>query len=141
MIQNKKSEYDYAFTERYECGIVLTSAEVKAIAANKCSIIGAHCKILNNELFLIGASMVVADADQLRIRKLLMHRSEIDKLAGKIKEKGFTLIPTKLYLSKGKFKLEIGLGKGKREFDKRDTEKKRDIENESRRIVKSQKLS
>jgi SsrA-binding protein len=96
---------------------------------------------MNSDVFLVGASVGSSDNDQQRTRKLLLHRKEINRLIGRTQEKGLTLIPLKLYNKNGKFKLAIGLARGKREYDKRETDKKRSIENETRRIVKSQKLA
>lgn len=141
MFENRKARYDYEILEDYECGIMLESWEVKAIANNTCSIVGAHCKVFNSDVFLIGASIGSSDNNQQRTRKLLLHRKEIDRIIGKTKEKGFTLIPLKLYHNNGKFKLSIGVARGKKEYDKRETDKKRDIELETRKIVKSQKLA
>lgn len=141
MLENRKSFYDYEILDQYECGIVLQGWEVKAIVDNKCSIAGTHCKILNGEAFLIGATMGSSENDQQRSRKLLLHRNELNKLIGRTHEKGLTLVTLKLYNKHGKFKLSIGLVRGKKEYDKRETEKKRDIENDNRRIIKSQKLS
>lgn len=139
MIENKKAYYDFEILEEYECGLKLEGWEVKALAAKSCSIVGSHCKILGPDVMLIGASMGKADNDIQRSRKLLLHKKEIQRLVGKIQEKGLTLIPLKIYPKRGKFKLLIGVAKGKKEYDKRATDKKRDIENENRRIVKSQK--
>ena|ERR1700741_2493008 len=141
MIENKKAYFNYEILEQYECGMVLQSWEVKAIADSKAGIVGSYVKILNGEAFLIGSTVGTSDNDQVRTRKLLLHKKELNKLIGKIQEKGLTLVPLKLYNTKGKFKLLVGLGKGKKEFDKRETEKKRDIENDNRRTVKSQRLS
>jgi|TARA_R110000782_G_scaffold65873_2_gene133911 SsrA-binding protein len=140
MFENKKAHYDYEILEELECGIMLESWEVKSIANKVCSIVGSHCKVLDSDVFLIGASMGSSDNDQQRTRKLLLHRKEINRLIGKTREKGLTLIPLKLYSKKGKFKLSIGVARGKKEYDKRATDKKRDIELETRKIVKSQKL-
>ena len=141
MIENKKAYYDYEILENYECGMVLESWEVKAIAAGTCSIAGTHCKVFGSDVFLVGANMGSSENDQQRTRKLLLHRKEINRLIGKTQEKGLTLIPLKIYHKKGKFKLAIGIARGKKDYDKRDVEKKRDIENENRRIVKSQKYN
>ena len=140
MIQNKKAFFDYEIIKEYECGMKLEGWEVKAIANNTCSIIGSHCVIRNESLLLVGASIGTAENDILRSRQLLLHKKEISQLIGKTQEKGLTLIPLKVYAVRGKFKLTIGVAKGKKEYDKRATEKKRDIENENRRIIKSQKL-
>ena len=141
MIENKKAYYDYEILENYECGIMLKSWEVKAIASKVCSIAGSHCKVLNSDVFLVGASVGSSDNEQQRTRKLLLHRKEINRLIGRTQEKGLTLVPLKLYNKNGKFKLAIGLARGKKDYDKRETDKKRDIENETRRIVKSQKFA
>ena len=141
MISNKKAYFDYEILEEYECGMKLEGWEVKAIANNACSIAGSHCVIMDSSIMLVGASIGGAENNILRTRKLLLHSKEISRLIGKTKEKGLTLIPLKIYTKRGKFKLAIGVAKGKKEYDKRATEKKRDIEDENRRIVKSQKLS
>lgn len=140
MITNKKAYYDYEILEEYECGMKLEGWEVKAIADNVCSIAGSHCVFYNENIMLVGASIGSSENDILRTRKLLLHKHEISRLIGKTKEKGLTLIPLRVYTKRGKFKLAIAVARGKREFDKRETEKKRDIENENRRIVKSQKI-
>jgi SsrA-binding protein len=141
MIENKKAYHDYEILELFDCGLKLEAWEVKSIADNNCSIVGAHCKVFHNEVFLFGATMnSEGDVDYQRSRKLLLHRKEINKLIGRTQEKGLTLIPLRIYSVRGKFKLQMGLAKGKRDYDKRETEKKRTIENENRRIVKSQKL-
>ena len=140
MITNKKAYFDYEILEEYECGIKLEGWEVKAIAASKCSIVGSHCISMDENIYLIGSNIGSSEFDMTRSRKLLLHRKEISRLSGKIKEKGLTLIPLKIYQVRGKYKLSIGLAKGKKEYDKREADKKRDIENENRRIIKSQKF-
>jgi len=140
-MQNKKAYHDYEILEEFESGMVLQGWEAKAIASDVCSIAGTHCVIRNGEVYLVGASMGSADNDQLRTRKLLLNKKEINRVMGRTQERGLTLIPLKIYPLRGKFKLKIGLAKGKKEYDKRESEKKRDIENEMRRIVKSQKLN
>ncbi len=141
MIKNKKAYYDYEILEECEAGLVLESWEVKSIVNNVCSIVGSHCKVLGQEVFLIGSSMGSSDNEQQRTRKLLLHRREINRLISKTREKGFTLVPLKLYNKSGKYKLSIGVARGKKEYDKRETNKKRSIELETRKIIKSQKLS
>lgn len=140
MIKNKKAYFDYEILEEYECGMVLEGWEVKAIYNNSCSITGAHCIAMNNDIYLIGSNIGSSEFEMSRSRKLLLHRKEISRLAGKIQESGLTLIPLKIYSARGKYKLSVGLAKGKKEYDKREVDKKRDIENENRRIVKSQKF-
>ena len=141
MIENRKVFHDYEILEEIEAGLVLESWEVKAIASGKCSIVGTHCKILNDETFLIGASIGSSDNDIQRTRKLLLHRKEIARLTGKVHEKGLTLVPIRVYSKHGKFKLVIGVARGKKDYDKRATDKKRDIEDDMRRTIKSQQLS
>ncbi len=141
MIENKKAYFDYEILEQYECGMKLEGWEVKAIADKACSIAGTHCVLMNGDVMLVGANIGSAENDMTRSRKLLLHKKEILRLVGKTKEKGLTLVPLKVYTVRGKFKLSVGLVRGKRDYDKRETDKKRDIELENRRIVKSQKLS
>lgn len=140
MIKNKKAYYDYEILEEYECGMKLEGWEVKAIADKTCSIAGSHCVIMNGSVMLVGANIGTSENDMQRSRQLLLHKKENTRLIGKTAEKGLTLIPLRVYSKNGKFKLAIGLAKGKKEYDKREVDKKRDIENENRRIVKSQKL-
>jgi SsrA-binding protein len=140
VIENKKAWFDYEILEQYECGIKLEGWEVKAIAVKSCSIAGTHCVVMDGNIMLIGANIGSSEHDMTRSRKLLLHKKEIQRLIGKTKERGLTLVPLKIYSTRGKYKLSIGLAKGKKEYDKRATEKKRDTELELRRIVKSQKL-
>lgn len=140
MIENKKAYFDYEILEQYECGMKLEGWEVKAVAEKACSIAGSHCVLMNGNVMLVGANIGSAENEMTRSRKLLLHKKEILRLVGKTKEKGLTLVPLKVYTVRGKFKLSVGLVRGKREYDKRETDKKRDIELENRRIVKSQKL-
>jgi SsrA-binding protein len=140
MIENKKAYFDYEILEQYECGMKLEGWEVKAIADKSCSIAGTHCVLMNGDVMLVGANIGSAENDMTRSRKLLLHKKEIQRLVGKTKEKGLTLVPLKVYTVRGKFKLSVGLVRGKREYDKRETDKKRDIELEIRRVVKSQKF-
>jgi len=141
MIENRSAFYNYEILEEYECGIRLLGWEVKAVAAKSCSIVGSHCKILGADVMLIGASIGSADNDQQRSRKLLLHKKEISRLIGKTQEKGLTLIPLRVYTVRGKFKLTIGVARGKKEYDKRETNKNRAIDIDNRRIIKSQKLA
>lgn len=138
MIENRKAHFDYAILEEYECGMKLIGIEVKAIAGNECSIVGAHCKIIGPDVMLIGATV---GTDTQRSIKLLLHKREIARLIGKTQEKGLTLIPLKIYHVRGKFKLSIGVAHGKKEYDKRETNKNRAIDIDNRRTIKSQKLA
>lgn len=140
MFENKKAYFDYEILEQYECGMKLEGWEVKAMSQKSCSIAGTHCTVMNENIYLIGANIGSSENDMTRSRKLLLHKKEISRLIGKTKEKGLTLVPLRIYQLRGKYKLTMGLVKGKKEYDKRAIEKKRDIENEIRCIVKSQKF-
>ena len=139
-IENKKAFFDYEILEQYECGMKLEGWEVKALASGTCSIAGSHCKVFGPDVMLIGASIGGAENDIQRSRKLLLHKKEISRLVGKTHEKGLTLIPLRIYATRGKFKLSIGVARGKKEYDKREAAKKTAIENDNRRIIKSQKF-
>jgi len=137
---NKKAYFEYEITDRFEAGIVLTGAEIKAIRAGKVNLTGAHAKMLNQsarnkikgannpELFIINMHIGIKGGDSTRTRKILMHRAEIDKLIGKTQIKGLTLIPTRLYLKHGRAKIELAIGRGKKIHDKREVIKKRDLD-------------
>lgn len=136
---SRKAYHDYEISDRFEAGIVLNGMEIKAIRAGKVNLTGAHAKILTikqgnkvtiikPELYILNLHIGVKTGDHTRTRKLLMHRSEIDKLIGKTQIKGLTLIPTRLYLKNGRAKIELGLGRGKKLHDKRETIKKRDLD-------------
>ena len=143
MIENKKAFYDYEIIEQYECGLKLRAWEVKAIANNKCSIVGAHCQYWPEQdaVFLLGSAIGSSEDDINRPRKLLLHRQEIERLIGQTKEKGLTVVALRVYTVRGKFKLSVGVARGKKEYDKRATEKNRAIDKDLRQSVKSQKLS
>ncbi len=141
MISNKKAFFDYEIIEEYESGMKLEAWEVKAIAQNSCSIAGSHCIIKDDVVILVGANIGSSDNDMQRSRTLLLHKKEIARLVGKVKEKGLTLVPLRIYQKNGKFKLSIGVARGKKEYDKRETTKNRDIDLDNRRIVKSQKIA
>lgn len=125
---NKKARFNYAIEESFEAGIVLTGSEIKAVRAGKLNISCAHVRILGGEMFLLGALINSLEGEADRTRKLLVKRAEIDKLIGKTEEKGLALVPLKMYFTRGKLKVEIGVGRGKKKFDKRETIKKREQE-------------
>lgn len=134
VIENRKAKYDYFIEDTLECGIVLTGTEVKSIRAGLCSLRESWVSIENNELYLKQCYIPKFyasnefDVDEKRNRKLLVHKKEIIKLNQKIKEKGYTLIPIKMYFSKnGRLKLLIGLAKGKHNYDKRNNLKEQTI--------------
>jgi SsrA-binding protein len=122
---NRRAFHDYTIDERYEAGLVLTGSEVKSLRAGRANLKDAYARFFGDELFLIGAHISpYAPASQFghdpeRTRKLLLHRREIDKLRGRIQERGLTLVPLRLYWIKGRAKAELGLGKGKKLHDKR----------------------
>ena len=140
---NKKAYHDYFVEESFEAGLVLVGTEVKSLRMGKCSIKESFIGIDNGEIFVYGMNISpyekgnIFNRDPLRTRKLLIHKSEIMKLTGKIKEKGYTLIPLKVYFSKGKAKMEFGLCRGKKLYDKRDAIAKKDYERETRREFKN----
>ena len=132
---NKKAQFDYELSDFVEAGIVLLGEEIKAIRSGRVNISGSHIRIMHGEVYWIGGDFNLA-GDGQRTRKLLLHKNQIQSLVGKTMEKGMTLIPLKLYLKKGRAKLEIGLGKGRKNFDKRDLLKKRDQERDAAQRVK-----
>lgn len=143
---NKKAYHDFFIEEKYECGIALHGTEVKSMRAGKCSIKEAFIRIENGEVFVYGMHVSpyekgnIFNKDPLRVKKLLLHKQEINKLLGKIKEKGYTLVPLQVYFSKGKVKVEIGLARGKKLYDKRDDIAKKDARRETEREFKVKNL-
>lgn len=133
---NKKARFDYQILDSFEVGIVLTGDEIKAIRSGKISLTNSYAKILNGEVFWLGGIIHVSSGDIQRTRKLLLRKDQIDKLIGKTKEKGLALIPIKLYLKKGRAKLELGLGKGMKEYEKRNVIKQRELDRELGQKVK-----
>ncbi len=133
---NRKVRHDYHVHESYEAGIVLTGTEVKSLRAGKANLKDSYARIENLELILHNMHISPYDAgnrfnhEPLRNRKLLMHRSEIDKLIGKTQEKGYTLVPLKLYFTHGIAKIQIGLVTGKKNYDKRQDMAERDAKRE-----------
>jgi len=144
---NKKAFHDYFIEEKFEAGLVLEGWEVKAIRANRVQLKEAYVVVKNGSVYLIGchiSPLLSASThilpDPTRSRKLLLHASEINKLIGKTERAGFTLVPLNMHFSKGRIKLDIGLAKGKKQHDKRATEKDREWEREKQRLVRSAKL-
>ncbi|MCC5467885.1 SsrA-binding protein SmpB [Pelosinus baikalensis] len=140
--ENRKARHDFHIHESYETGIVLTGTEVKSLRAGKANLKDAYARIEKSELMLHNAHISPYDAgnrfnhEPLRVRKLLMHRSEIDKLLGKTKEKGYTLVPLKMYFAHGLAKLQLGLATGKKNFDKRQDMAERDAKREMDRAFR-----
>jgi len=135
---NKKARHDYLLTETYEAGMVLQGTEVKSLRLGKCSIQEAHVQIKNEEAWLIGSTISLyshgnhQNHEEQRSRKLLLHKKEIKKIEMEVKTQRVSVIPTKIYFSKGKVKLEIALGKGKKKYDKRQDEAKKSVEKKLR---------
>ena len=141
--ENKKAAFDYFFEERYEAGMVLEGWEVKSMRAGKAQITESHVFVRDGEVFWIGAHVnplkttsTHVIADPIRTRKLLMKHSEITHLIGAVERKGYTIVPLELYWQRGKAKLRIGLAKGKKQHDKRETEKERDWSRDKARLLR-----
>lgn len=143
---NKKAYHDFFIDETYECGIALHGTEVKSMRMGKCSIKEAFVRIEDGEVFVYGMHVSpyekgnIFNKDPLRVKKLLLHRYEINKLLGKIKEKGYTLVPLQVYFKDGKVKVEIGLARGKKLYDKREAIAKKDQRREAEKEFKVRNL-
>ncbi|MDR0933495.1 MAG: SsrA-binding protein SmpB [Burkholderiaceae bacterium] len=140
---NKKAFHDYFIEERFEAGMVLEGWEVKSIRAGRVQIREAYVMVRGQEIFLIGAHIsplptasTHISPDPVRTRKLLLHAQEINKLIGKVERAGYTMMPLNLHYSRGRIKCEIGLAKGKKQHDKRDSIKERDWQREQQRLMK-----
>ena len=142
MAVNRKAYHDYHIQETLEAGIVLKGSEIKSIRAGKINLRDAYARPENGELWLFNSHIASYDAasynthEPTRPRKLLLHRKEIDILAGKVMQKGLTLVPLKLYIKHGVAKLELGVAKGKRVYDKRETIARHDADREIERALK-----
>lgn len=144
IVENKKAFHDYFIEERYEAGVVLQGWEVKAIRAGRVQLKEAYVIVRNGEVFLFGAHISALTAasthvhpEATRTRKLLLNAEEIKRLIGKVERAGYTLVPINLHFVKGRIKCEIGLAKGKKQHDKRATEKDRDWQREQQSIMKT----
>ena len=142
--QNKKAFHEYFIEDKYEAGLMLAGWEVKAIRASRVQLKEAYVVIKNGEVFLIGAHISpLATAsthvhpDATRSRKLLLHAEEISKLIGKVERAGYTLVPLDLHYKRGRIKLEIGLAKGKKQHDKRQSAKERETDREVQRAMRN----
>jgi SsrA-binding protein len=139
--QNKKARHDYAIDETFEAGIVLTGTEVKSLRQGRASLVDAYAAVQDGELWMFGAHIpeytegTWNNHTPRRARKLLMHKAEIVKLTVKLKEGGLALIPLQLYFMNGHAKVELGLGKGRKSYDKRQVLAKRDADSEMRRAA------
>lgn len=141
-ILNKKARYDYFIEDEYEAGIVLKGTEIKSIRKGSANLKDSYAIVKNNEVFLL--NMFISqysegnrfNHEETRTRKLLLHKKEIKKIKYKLEIEGYTLVPIKLYFSNNKAKILLGIAKGKKNYDKRETIKKRDQEREMRKVIK-----
>ena len=141
---NRKAFHEYFISDTFEAGVALVGSEIKSIRAGRVSLQDGYVSFEQGEAWLVNVHIAQYDPasrqnhEPRRRRKLLLHRREIDRLAGKVQEKGFTVIPTRLYLKDGRAKVEIGLAKGKRLYDKREAIAKRDSQRQVDRALKEQ---
>jgi len=141
--ENRKAYHDYHLLETFEAGLVLLGTEVKAIREGRVNLRDSFARVEDGEVFLYNVNISpyshrgYADHEPLRRRKLLLHRDEIRKLIGKTVEKGMTLVPVRLYFKKGRVKVAVSLAKGKKEYDKRETLKRRETDRETRAAIKT----
>jgi len=139
---NRKARHEYSIIQTYEAGIVLQGTEVKSLRQGKVNLVDSYANLKNGEVWLVSANINVYEQGNInnheptRTRKLLLNRSEIRKLSVKIKEKGLTLIPLRLYFKNGKVKVELALAKGKKSYDKRESIAKKDFQREQERRIK-----
>ena len=145
--ENREARFEYFIEDSFEAGIALDGGEVKSIKSGNVSLKDAYCSVNNAEVFIKGMHVAVYDRggafnvkDSRRDRRLLLHKSEIRKLIEKVNEKGYTLVPLKIYLKQALIKIEIGLCKGKHTYDKKQTVKERDLDKAARRELKNIKL-
>ena len=144
IVENRKAFHDYFIEERFEGGLALEGWEVKAIRAGRAQLKEAYVVVKNGEIMLIGAHIMPLltasthiHADPTRTRKVLLHRTEINRLVGQVERAGYTLTPINLHYAKGRIKLEIGLAKGKKQYDKRATIKEREWNREQQRVMRN----
>ena len=144
IIDNRKAFHDYFIEDKYEAGLVLQGWEVKAIRAGRANIKESYVVIRGAEIFIVGMHITALESasthvspDPTRTRKLLLHAEEIAKLIGKVERAGYALVPLDLHYSKGRVKVSVGLAKGKKQFDKRETEKERDWDREKARLIRA----
>lgn len=144
IVENRKALHDYFIEERYEAGLALAGWEVKAIRAGRAQLKEAYVVLRGGEVYLIGAHITPlnaasthVNADPTRSRKLLLHAEEIRHLIGKVERAGYTLVPLDLHYMKGRVKIGVGLARGKKQYDKREAEKKKEWQRERQRLVKA----
>jgi len=143
---NRSAGHDYLLIDRYEAGLVLTGTETKSVRAGQVNLKDSFAQIRNGEAWLLNCHISPYEYgnrqnhESMRSRKLLLHAQEIRKLTGKVQEKGLTLIPTKIYLKNGRIKVEIAIAKGKKVYDKRETERRKDADREARQAIKQRSI-
>jgi len=141
-ITNRKAKYDYEIEDTYEAGIVLKGTEIKSIRNGKAQLKDSYAIVKNNEVYLLNmhisayAQGNIFNHEETRTRKLLLHKKEIFKIRDKVAQEGYTLVPIKVYFNKNKAKVLLGIARGKKTYDKRETIKKRDIEREIKKQLK-----
>lgn len=144
---NKKAYHDYFILDTYEAGISLHGTEVKSLRMGKCSIKESFIRIEDGEVFIYGMHISpyekgnIFNKDPLRPKKLLLHKNQINKLTGQMSQKGYTLVPLQVYLKDGRVKMEIGLARGKKNYDKRDSIAKKDQQREAQKELKNRNIS
>ncbi len=142
IVQNRRASYDYSFEDKFEAGIMLTGTEIKSIRDGNVQLSDSYGVILENELWLLNSYIgqypcaSMTNHEPTRTRKLLLHRYEINKIQSQIKLKGYSLIPTRMYYAKGRVKVELALGKGKKNYDKRQSLREKDAKREIDRELK-----
>jgi SsrA-binding protein len=145
IVDNRKARHDYELLERFECGIVLTGTEVKSLREGRASLGQAFGDVRDGEVWLVNAEIAtyeqgnISNHEPMRDRKLLLHKGEIASLYGKVREKGLTLVPTRMYWKDGRAKVEIALARGKQTIDKRRDLQKRDAQRQIERALKSRR--
>jgi SsrA-binding protein len=144
IVDNKKAFHDYFIEEKFEAGLMLEGWEVKSIRAGRAQIKEAYVVVKDGEVFLLGAhfsplatASTHVNPDPVRTRKLLLNANEISRLIGKVERAGYALVPLDLHFAKGRVKVEIGLAKGKKQYDKRETEKAKDWDREKARLIRN----
>jgi SsrA-binding protein len=143
--ENRRARHDYQLLERIEAGLLLTGTEVKSLRAGRATLAQSYAEVRDGEAWLVGAEIAVYDQgnranhDPMRPRKLLLHRREIDSLYGLVREKGLTLVPTRLYFKDGRVKVELAVARGKEQRDKRRDLQRRDAERQMERALKARR--
>lgn len=146
LVSNRRATHDYEILETFETGIVLQGTEIKSIRNNGASLQESYVKVLNNEVWLIGCRIApysfgsIHNHEEMRDKKLLLHKREIDRLKTATQEKGLTIIALAFYLKSGRVKVKIGIAKGKKNFDKRNDIKERDVKRQMDKALKSDRL-